>query len=250
MLRKIVKKVKYKLGIGSNPNAYKLIHDDMEAPFLPIFEAARPFTMTTIERMYALYKSVEYVVKHNIPGDFVECGVWRGGSAIVIAKTLQHFGVTNRKIYLYDTYEGMSPPTDKDVSYSGATADKMLEEEDKNSSYSVWCYADLNDVQTNLFATNYPKENLIFVKGMVENTIPNTTPTDIAILRLDTDWYESTYHELVHLFPLLVSKGVLVIDDYGHWKGSKDATDNYFNETNQVILLNRVDYTCRIGIKI
>jgi hypothetical protein len=124
----------------------------------------------------------------------------------------------------------------------------MKESEDEKE-FSVWCYSGIDEVKNNLFTTGYPKEKLFFVKGKVEDTIPGEIPSAIAILRLDTDWYESTYHELKHLYPLLNSGGVLIIDDYGHWQGSRQATDNYFSEINKPVLLNRVDYTGRIAIK-
>ena len=77
--------------------------------------------------------------------------------------------------------------------------------------------------------------------------IPKYLPGEIALLRLDTDWYKSTQHELIHLYPLLVGSGVLIIDDYGHWQGAKKAVDEYFSDKK--ILLNRIDYTGRISIK-
>jgi O-methyltransferase len=107
----------------------------------------------------------------------------------------------------------------------------------------------MNDVQTNMKQTNYPFSKIHFVQGKVEQTIPETIPSSIALLRLDTDWYESTYHELVHLFPKLVTGGVLIIDDYGHWQGARKAVDQYFAEQKTPILLNRIDYTGRIAIK-
>jgi hypothetical protein len=75
-------------------------------------------------------------------------------------------------------------------------------------------------------------------------------PAALALLRLDTDWYESTRHELQNLYPMLSTRGVLMIDDYGHWAGSRRAVDEYFSDPRRKILLNRVDYTGRIGIKI
>ena len=79
-----------------------------------------------------------------------------------------------------------------------------------------------------------------FVRGKVEDTIPKNMPEKIALLRLDTDWYESTYHELKYLFPLLSKNGVLIIDDYGHWKGAKKAVDQYFGENNIQIFLKKI----------
>jgi O-methyltransferase len=85
--------------------------------------------------------------------------------------------------------------------------------------------------------------------GKVEDTFPKDTPDKIAILRLDTDWYESTRHELIHLYPKLSIGGVLIIDDYGHWEGARKAVDEYINDNTLRILLNRIDYTGRIAVK-
>lgn len=254
MIKKIAKKTVESLGYKLIKQEDVLIRngvpiDIADTDFIKLFRECEPYTFTTIEPMYSLYLSVQYVIKNNIPGDFVECGVWKGGSAMLIAKTLLASGITNRNIYLYDTYEGMSEPTAKDVDFKGETASTLLNKHDRTGEKSVWCYSSIDEVKNNLYATNYPKNKLIFVKGKVEDTIPNTIPNAISLLRLDTDWYESTYHEFVHLFPILSKQGVLIIDDYGHWKGAREATDNYFKENNITILLNRIDYTVRTGIK-
>ena len=112
-----------------------------------------------------------------------------------------------------------------------------------------WALAPLNEVTANMQDTGYVRENLVFVQGKVEETMPKVLPGRISLLRLDTDWYESTYHELVHLFPLLSPRGVIILDDYGHFRGAKEAVDKYFEENNVKILLNRIDYTGRIGVK-
>jgi O-methyltransferase len=80
--------------------------------------------------------------------------------------------------------------------------------------------------------------------------LPEFAPECISLLRLDTDWYESTRHELIHLFSRISKGGVIIIDDYGHWKGAREAVDEYIRENNIKILLNRIDYTGRIGVKI
>jgi O-methyltransferase len=221
---------------------------DMDKGFSDIYFKAKPFTMTSTERCYSLYKAVEYVSLNKIEGDIVECGVWKGGSSMISALTLQKMGIKDKNIYLYDTFEGMSEPTSEDFSDSDGDAYKTWEENNKNG-INEWCYSPIDEVKTNLLSTGYPSEKLFFVKGKVEDTIPASLPSKISLLRLDTDWYESTYHEFVHLFPLLSQNGVLIIDDYGHWKGAREATDKYFREKNIKILLNRIDYTGRIGIK-
>lgn len=220
------------------------IQDDV---FLKIFQECKPYTMTSIERMYALYNAVKYVVQNNIEGDFVECGVWRGGSSMMIALTLNSMNIKDRKIYLYDTFEGMSEPTENDVDFRGGNADNLLKQNIQDKENSVWCLADLQDVQNNMKLTQYPLGNVQFVKGKVEDTIPQTISEKIALLRLDTDWYESTAHELKYLYPKLSTKGVLIIDDYGHWEGCRKAVDEYF--ATNTLLLNRIDYTGRIAIK-
>ena len=221
----------------------------IEIEFEEIYKICKNFTATSKERMYAVYKAIEYIINSKIPGDFVECGVLKGGSAMVIAHTLIKMKETNRKIYLYDTFEGMSKPSDKDRRISDGTSAINKWKKQQKKRYNKWCFVPLSEVKKNLFSTRYPQKNLIFIKGKVEDTIPKYIPSKIAILRLDTDWYESTKHELNYLYPLLIKNGVLIIDDYGHWAGSKKAVDEYFTENNISILLNRIDYGGRIGIK-
>jgi O-methyltransferase len=204
-----------------------------------------PYTMTTPERIYGLKTAVEYLVAHDVPGTIVECGVWRGGSMMVVADTLLSLGATERDLYLFDTFEGMTKPTKED----GDQAMARFEQQKTGDDSSDWCYASLADVQACLGQTGYPPNKIHFVKGKVEETIPEQAPEEIALLRLDTDWYTSTRHELVHLFPRLVKGGVLFIDDYGRWQGARQAIDEYFSQNNIKMLLNRLDTTGRIGIK-
>ena len=182
---------------------------DQDEKFLKIYNKCEKLGMNTKERMYALYKSVQYIINSKIDGDFVECGVWKGSNPMLIAYTLLEFGVTNRKIYLYDTFEGMSEPTKEDVLVSNKNVhaiDKWKKEQKED--YNKWVYASLNEVKRNVFLTKYPKKNFIFVKGKVEETIPKIISSKIAILRLDTDFYESTKHELINLFTLLSKKSL------------------------------------------
>lgn len=223
--------------------------DMTEPDFTNIYNKCKLFSTCSVEPMYSLFKSIEYVVKNNIPGDFVECGVYKGGSAMLMALTLIHFKNTDRKIYLYDTFEGMSEPTEKDIDFGGNSAKKLLNKSEREKDI-IWCYGPFDEVKKNMLSTGYDSDKIIFIKGKVENTIPAEIPKNISLLRLDTDWYESTKHELVHLFPLLVKKGVLMIDDYGHWEGARKAVDEYFESHQEKILLNRIDYTVRTGIKI
>lgn len=154
-----------------------------------------------------------------------------------------------RELFLYDTFDGMSEPTEFDVDPSGKTAASLLDERNKSEQDHIWAFSPLEAVKERIYGTNYPKNLINFIKGKVEETIPTTVPEKIAILRLDTDWYESTKHELIHLFPRLVQGGVLILDDYGHWSGAKRAVDEYLMDNKIKILLNRIDNTGRIAIK-
>jgi O-methyltransferase len=229
---------------------YNNFPKDMDGEFKAVYELCRDYTATSIERMYGLFMAIKFVIDANIPGDFVECGVWKGGSAMLMAQTLLNMQETARKIYLYDTFAGMTKPTEKDTLIAnGSPASKTWKKMQKDS-YNAWAFSPIEEVKSNMLMTNYPQDNIVYVKGKVEDTIPAAIPDNIALLRLDTDWYESTYHELKHLFPLLAHGGVLIIDDYGHFAGAKEAVDTYFKENRIAMLLNRIDYTGRIGIKI
>jgi len=221
----------------------------LEKEFLVIYEKCQPYSATSIESIYSLNKAVEYVVKNNILGDMVECGVASGGSSMVMAHSLLQLGDKSRKIYMYDTYAGMPEPGEYDVRYNDKPAHEQWARRQKGD-INTWCYGSLEDVKARMQSTGYPMNQIVFIKGDVADTIPKTVPEKISILRLDTDWYESTRHDLEHLFPLLSKNGILFIDDYGHWKGCRKAVDDYFRENNIHMLLDRVDYTRRIGIKL
>lgn len=222
------------------------IAEDKE--FIEIYKKCKPYAMTGIVGMYSLYKGVEYVVRNKILGDLVECGIWRGGGSMLMAYTLLKMEEAGRRIYLYDTYKGMTKPGEWDIRFDNKPA---IEEWSANVEKDInkCCYASIEEVKSNLFLTGYPKDKLIFVEGDVENTIPSIMPDKISILRLDTDWYEGTYHQLCHLFPRLSPHGIIIIDDYGYWKGCKKAVDEYIKEKDINIMLNRIDNNGRIGIK-
>jgi hypothetical protein len=217
-----------------------------EREFLAASERCRPFTMTSLERMYALWQATRHVVRARIEGDLVECGVWKGGSSMLAALALRAAGDRERALWLYDTFTGMSEPTAADVDLAGRTAAGEWETETADGG---WCEAPLAAVQQSIEATGHPRERLHFIVGKVEETIPVQAPAKIALLRLDTDWYESTRHELVHLWPRLSPGGVLIIDDYGHWRGARRAVDEYFADRPDAPLLSRVDYTGRVAVK-
>ena len=210
-----------------------------------LFEQVKPYTMTSVEALFALYTAVTYVLDRNIPGDILECGVWRGGSALLAALILKMRGINDRTLYLYDTFEGMPAPTEFDIDKYGRTGAEMMEQYGDDIG---WCYASLEDVQT-AFSEHSFEFDIEFVQGDVMETLKEIQPEAISVLRLDTDWYESTALELELLYPRLSTGGVLIIDDYGVWAGSRKATDDYFSNVPKPMLV-RIDKEVRLGIKL
>ena len=217
-----------------------------------IVRAALPHTMTGPARLIALVDAVRYCVAREVPGSLVECGVWRGGSVLAMVLTLQDLGVTDRDLYLFDTFEGMTEPTEHDVSALDPPALETWRAASAsgarpwNELFSPETFSE-DAVRKLVLSSGYPPERVHLVRGPVEETLPAAAPDHLALLRLDTDWYESTRHELTHLYPRLSDGGVLIIDDYGHWEGARRAVDEYF--AGAPLLLNRIDYTGRIAVK-
>jgi hypothetical protein len=227
---------------------------EVPAEDLAIMREALPYTMTGVARLQALVDAVRYCVRRDVPGDFAECGVWRGGSVLAMIRTMQEMGHADRDIYLYDTFEGMTEPSAFDTSaidgsaLDAWTAARERDERPWPEAFGSDAFNE-DDVRATVLATGYPPERLHFVRGKVEDTIPGTMPGELALLRLDTDWYESTRHELRHLYPALNPGGVLIIDDYGHWDGARRAVDEYFAQDAAPLLLNRIDYSGRVAVK-
>jgi O-methyltransferase len=219
-----------------------------------IFRSVAGYTMTSRERVVSLIRAVQYVERYQILGAFVECGVWRGGSMMAVAKALLAAGSADRDLFLFDTYSGMPEATDSDVDVFGRSGTVLLaglrkRSPEEQAEDNIVAECPVEAVRANLISTGYPSDKLHFVEGRVEDTIPGYAPERIALLRLDTDWHQSTRHELVHLFPRISSRGVLIIDDYGHWLGARLAVDEFFDGNREPIFLSRVDYTGRIAIR-
>lgn len=234
-----------RVGSGHNRLPVEASPDDAA-----LIAALRPYTMTSAERLWSLINAVRYVVDENLPGDLVECGVWRGGSIMAMASSLRDRGVTDRTIWLYDTFSGMTAPTFKDVEEgTGVTAVEMLNSTSVGDGNNVWCVAGRADVEANVRGTGYPFDNFCFIEGDVAVTLRNSVPESIALLRLDTDWYESTRICLETLYPRLVPGGVCILDDYGHWQGARRAVDEYFAARGPRPYMHTIDYSGRVFMK-
>ena len=250
----IAKYAKAKVAKAANALGYKIErlsppsspphYLQVDSRYADIIKAVEPFTMTPYEKIATMVDATRYVARANIPGAIVECGVWRGGSMMAAALALREANVS-RDLYLFDTFAGMSAPTNEDIDYRDVPATGRYVET-AAGDHNEWCYASLEEVRNNMASTGYPEERLHFVRGSVLETLPCDEPRQIAILRLDTDWYESTLHELKHLYPRLSHRGVLIIDDYGYWRGCRKAVDEFFAEGGP--FLCRLDSTGVLGI--
>ncbi|MDA0999771.1 MAG: class I SAM-dependent methyltransferase [bacterium] len=239
---------------GSVPSDLRRIRSDFTAEELALVQEVSPHTQTGPERILALVRAVEYVVANGIPGAIVECGVWKGGSMLAATKTLSRLGVSDRELYLFDTFQGLTAPGEQDVSLWGTDASaeyrKFEDEAEAGPDIFALNIAPREGVENLMRGSGYPWEKFHFIEGKVEDTLPAAAPERIALLRLDTDWYESTRHEMLHLFPRLAKGGVLILDDYGEWLGARRAVDEYLAEHKVPMLLNRIDYTGRVGVKL
>lgn len=193
------------------------------------------YTKSTPQRMQAMIDAVSYIDDEKIAGDVAECGVWRGGN-IIIARTLS----PRRICWLYDTFMGMPPQaTVYDRTFSGRRMDKPGKDAVPIAEIIVYM------VEAGVYDERY----LRFIEGPVEVTLHDekNLSDKLALLRLDTDWYESTKIELEVLWPRLVPGGIMIIDDYGHWMGCKKAVDEYFEGHPPSMM--KIDYTCRMIVK-
>ena len=209
-----------------------------------LIEFINEYSMTPLIRRWTLIKSLHYINKKKVIGDIVECGIWRGGN-LFLAKKIQdkYYKEIKRKLYGFDTFEGMAEPSTHD----GIKINKIYQNfKNKNEP---WAKASLDDVKNFSKKLFSDIDEFNFVKGKVEDTLKDkkNLPNKISLLRLDTDLYESTKIELNILYPLLVEKGILIIDDYGDFQGCRKAVDEYFSDKN--VLMISVDKSCRVIVK-
>jgi O-methyltransferase len=185
-------------------------------------------TMCSRFRQRSLAQALSEVLSNSIAGDFVECGTWRGGlAALVLSKLIADHH--QKKLYIYDTFEGMPAPSVKDDP-------RALEQynQKQDGEYSNWCRAGLDTVKDTLskVTENY-EQHCVFVVGMVEETLDSVVPDTIALCRLDTDWYESTKKELEVLYPRVSQGGFIIVDDYTDWSGCRTAVNEYLSNCDE-----------------
>lgn len=252
-MKKTIKKSLAKLGyelrnLEADRYSREVIELGPEVMSFVDYVESESLTMASRFRLIATAMAVKHVVHHGIKGDFVECGVYRGGNAILAAKILDLYG-EKRSVWLFDTFNGMTEPTEADKGIFSKRMAKDKWRETLDGEQSSWCLASLEEVKMNVSRAGLNFEQFRFVEGDVLSTLspPPAELHQIAVLRLDTDWYESTRKELQSLYPRLERGGVLLIDDYGHWEGAKRAVDEYFGPDRP--FMSAVDYTGRTLVK-
>jgi len=199
-------------------------------------DIAYQYSKSGPDRLYAMGKACWRIDEYKIPGDIVECGVWRGGNIILARKICP-----SRMCWLFDTYSGMTEPEDVDRKRSGRLA------KEHRKPPGEWSAVSLENVRGYMQETGTLDDKYLrFVEGRVEDTLLDSAnlPDEIAILRLDTDWHASTKVELEVLYPRLVNGGYLIVDDYGHWMGARKAVDDYFSSS--LPDWHYIDYSCVI----
>lgn len=240
-------------GHASPASAYDVIrqlgttHDiDALAPqFTTLFADIEPFTLTSKPMAFALYQAVNYLEANNIGGAIVECGVAAGGSMMLAAATLLTHHRCERDLFLFDTFDWSFEQPCLHDGFVGTT-DTLTK---TPGAQTRPCGVSVQQVTANMATTGYPSKRIHLVPGMVQDTLASTPTGDIALLRLDTDFYESTRCELETLYPRLVPGAVLILDDYGKLKGATTAADEYFNQHPNPPLLHRIETQGRIATK-
>lgn len=208
---------------------------EIEDPFFwQLYNICSKYSLLNVTGFYNLYQSAEYILRNNIPGDIVECGCFLGGAAIFLDLIFRRYGAVKRLV-LFDTFEG-PPLTDRDTVFGVEHVGHKLPDFEQS-------------VRSNIAEAGAYLPDFTLVRGDVLDTLAGYPIADLAMLRLDTDFYPSTKHELDVLYPRLVKGGVLIIDDYGLFQGSRRATDEYFAHHTSPPLLNRIDIGIWSGVK-
>jgi len=201
-------------------------------------DLVKPYTKSSETRLEAMADALCKVDADRVAGDIVECGVWKGGN-IMLARILS----PTRACWMFDTFDGMTEPHPTfDVKRDGERAIDRYNQ--KKNGGTKWDAVSLAEVQAGFMQLGLVTEKVHFVAGPVEQSLQTIKPMRIAILRLDVDWYVPTKAALEALYGRISLNGFLIVDDYGHWMGCKQAVDEYFRTGTPPF--RDADYTCRV----
>jgi O-methyltransferase len=197
--------------------------------------------------------AIIYCEKNNIEGSWVECGIMEGQQPRTTCFTILKNNFKIRDIYMYDTFSGLPEPGEHDFSNSLNREEllKIWVSMKTGDNTNAFCYCSLEQAKKYVNSTNYPQDKLHFIKGDVLETLnkKENIPDKICILRLDTDWYDSSKYELEKLYNNVVDGGIVILDDYFEWNGQRKATDEFFKENNINKKIIQVNDHCGYFIK-
>jgi cephalosporin hydroxylase/predicted SAM-dependent methyltransferase len=204
--------------------------------FKQLCTAVRPYTMLSEERLHSLYELARRACVFDVPGDFVECGVAGGGSSALLAAVIAKHSKRPRRLFACDTFSGMPAPTEKDVH-----GDLTAENSGWGSGTCAAPTASLMEICGKLGVA----EIVTPVQGMFSDTLPGLRDSleAVAFLHMDGDWYESTRDILVNLYDRVVDRAAIQVDDYGYWKGCREAVHQFEQERGLRFNIHKVDGT-------
>ena len=248
---KILKSLKEVIGKNRNlRELYKKVKFVKDIPLADFFNFQKlllvkkvySYTMVSYQRLSNVYVLAELAEKNKIDGAFVECGVWKGGCSAVMAFVAEK-AKSNRKVWLFDSFEGLPEPTKEDGNMAKDYANNKAGGKLKTINECVSSLEDVKEVFFKILKIN--PQNIVIKKGWFQNTLPvaKNEIGPISILRLDGDWYDSTKCCLDNLYDNVIISGYIIIDDYGHWEGTRRALDEFLKERKIKINLIKVDYT-------
>ncbi len=233
-------------------STYRSLIDDINIPEasnnnLDIINTGKKLGVS-MRNVWSLIQSIEYLYHNKVEGVFVESGIYTGNSLILMQKIQTQLGL-NKEILGYDTFEGMVKPSKYDKWINNPELNAVEKYNNLKKSNNPWMYASMSQVKNHLNNNLNDISNIKFIKGDVRETLNENKnlPDKISLLRLDTDFYESTKKELEILYPKLQTNGVLIIDDYGFFSGSKKAVDEYFKD--KFVFKHYIDKSIRLIIK-
>ena len=236
----------------SRVNINRLRKMNFDQEFVELVTSTRALSSFSA-KLYTTYTAVDYILQNSIQGDLVECGVYKGRHAVVIALTLGQKNVADRDIYLYDTFSGMTDPGPGDVRTKRAGREPDLEHgwnEDAGGYHDRKKVGPLEEVKRNVDSTGYTQDRFHYMRGDIRETLPNSSHESIALLRLDIDWYELTKHAITHLYDLVSPGGLVIIDDYGSHIGARKAVDEFFESRGFSPFLARTEKGERVLVKL
>ena len=207
-----------------------------DSEFNHILKTIKPYTLLSHQRLYSLYNHARQVCEADMPGNFVECGVAAGGSTALLAYVIKSKSKQPRKIYAFDSFEGMPAPTDADT-HQGIPAEET-------GWGSGTCFATEESVMEICNALNV-SDIVEPVKGYFQETLPYARNQigPVALLHMDGDWYDSTRVILANLYDNVITNGFIQVDDYGHWEGCKKAIKEFEASRNICFKISAIDGT-------